>query len=143
MKLYRGIKSSEFKHFTDDTATELEQTWSSILKLRSQGKLEYPKHLDPEISRAEKLIRLQRQNFTDRREIALDYAKTYGGALIEIDVPLADILKYFRIEFQNFGKRKSRFEVVYVVDAKPLKKFKRKWKLKSRVLSSGQSGVSA
>lgn len=136
MKLYRGIKNSEFKHFTDDTAAELERNWSSILKLRSQGNFHFPKHLDSEISRSEKLVRLQRQNFTDRKTVALAYAKSNGGALIEIDVPVSDILKYFRLEFQNFGKRKTCFEVVYVVDSKPLNKFRRKWKL--RALSLGE-----
>ena len=130
MKLYRGLKSSEFKHFSEDIASDLRKTWDAILIRRSKGDLSFPKFLNEEISRAEKLLRLQRQHFTDRREVALGYAKANKGALISIDVSQKEILDYFRLEFQNFSKRKTSFEIVYVVDSILLYKNRRKWKLK-------------
>lgn len=130
MKLYRGLKTSEFRHYSDDISAEVRRTWASILKRRSQEDWSFPHELSTEISRLEKLLRLQRQHFTDRRDIALAYAKSNGGTLLEIEVTEKDLLNHFRIEFQNFGKRKKDFEVVYVVDASLLFQNQRRWKMK-------------
>lgn len=130
MKLYRGLKSSEFKDFSDDIQSSLKKTWTAILKQRSQSDWSFPANLNNEIVRAEKLLRLQRQHFTDRRDIALNYATTNKGSLVEIDIPQSHILKHFRLEFQNFAKRKSNFEVVYVVESSLLQKNRKKWKMK-------------
>lgn len=130
MKLYRGLKSSEFKMFSEDAALELRNLWSAVLNKRSKGDWTFPNELNEDILLGEKLLRLQRQHFTDRRDIALGYATENNGALIEIDVSKKDILDHFRIEFQNFGKRKKSFEIVYVIDSSILFRNRRKWKLK-------------
>ncbi len=136
MKLYRGLKSVEFKYFSEKVQGELNQTWAKILSRRSKGDWSYPKNLDNEILSTEKLLRLERQHFTDQKSIALNYAKTFNGVIIEIDIPIKDILKNFRVEFQNFGKRKTKFEIVYVVDATLLYRNRKKWKVK--ILSLGK-----
>lgn len=130
MKLYRGLKSTEFKIFSDDMAFELRKIWNTVLSRRNKGDWSFPFKLDQEILRGEKLLRLQRQHFTDRRDIALAYAKANNGSLIEIDVPKTDILDHFRIEFQSFGKRKENFEIVYVIEADLLNRNRKKWKLR-------------
>lgn len=130
MKLYRGLKTSQFKPYTKDIESQVRSTWASLLMRRAQNDRNYPKDLDAEILVLEKLLRLQRQHFTDNKEIALSYAKSNGGMLLEIDVPLADLIDHFRLEFQNFGKRKTSFEIVYVVEASRLYKNRRKWKLR-------------
>ncbi|MGE4133327.1 MAG: hypothetical protein AB7F86_16915 [Bdellovibrionales bacterium] len=60
-----------------------------------------------------------------------DYARKVGGLLVEISVPMADVLKHFDIEFQNFGRRKKQFEIVYCVKGSILAKYGKKWKLKT------------
>jgi|GEM_PF-1610611 len=134
MKLYRGIKASEFSLLTPAIAKTLESTWKQILRERSRGNLRYPERHNEKILEAAKLGRLQRQHFTDNREIALAYAKANGGMLVEIDVPVAQVLKNFTLEFQNFSQRKKNFEVVYVVDSSSLSKNSRRWKLKTHSL---------
>lgn len=135
MKLYRGLKSSEFKPYSSEIDNDLKGVWRAILSRRSKGNWSFPEHLAEDVLRAEKLLRLQRQHFTDRKDIALSYAKANKGALVEIEVSQEDILSKFRIEFQNFGRRKKSFEIVYVVDAGILHKQRKKWKLK--VISMG------
>lgn len=130
MKLYRGIKAQEFSLFTPAVAAELRSTWKEVLADRARGKFDYPHHKNDRILTASRLVRLQRQHFTDRKEIALAYAKANGGLLIEIDLPIDQILEHFTIEFQNFTQRKKKFEVVYVVDASKLSVQSKKWKLK-------------
>jgi len=49
-------------------------------------------------------------------------------------VPIHEVVKHFRIEFQNYGKRKKRFELVYVVDGSLLKRKSSQWKLKVKKL---------
>jgi ABC-type multidrug transport system ATPase subunit len=39
-----------------------------------------------------------------------------------------DLVKKFRLEFQNFGKRKRLFEIVYVISSDELSKNRKKWK---------------
>lgn len=134
MKLYRGIKASEFSLFTPEAARELKSTWKEILNDRARGNFRYPARSNEKILQAARLVRLQRQHFTDNKAIALAYAKANGGMLVEIDVPVAQILEKFTIEFQNFSQRKKKFEVVYVVDSSSLAKHSRRWKLKTRSL---------
>ena len=107
MKLYRGIKAKEFSHFTPDVAKRLNGTWKAILQKRGSGDLSYPDSLNDDILAASKLVRLQRQHFTDNKEIAASYATANQGLLVEIDVPVADITKHFTLEFQKFAQRKK------------------------------------
>ena len=131
MKLYRGIRAQEFSLFTPAVAAELRSTWKAILAVRANGKFDYPHDKNDRILAASRLVRLQRQHFTDRKAIAVAYAKANGGLLIEIDLPVDQILEHFTIEFQNFTQRKKKFEVVYVVDSGKLSKHSKKWKLKT------------
>ncbi len=130
MKLYRGLKSSEFKVFDTKLASHSVSIWEKILKERIKGNFHFPEALSKDIVELEKINRLRRQNFTDNKSIALAYAKENRGLLLEIDVNIGDVLKYFHLEFQNFGKRKKNFELVYVVDAASLFRNAKKWKLK-------------
>ncbi len=136
MKLYRGIKSREFSHFSTEVASNLQSTWSEILKKRSRGDFSYPNDFNKKILAAAKLVRLQRQHFTDNKDIAARYAKTNNGVLVEVDVPTKEIIDHFTIEFQNFNQRKRAFEIVYVVDSSKLLANSRKWKLKTRNMSN-------
>ena len=52
--------------------------------------------------------------------------------LVELSVPVKDVLQHFDVEFQNFGQRKKRFEIVYAVRGGALARFSAKWKLKVR-----------
>jgi hypothetical protein len=134
MKLYRGTKAKEFSHFTPDVAAELRNTWDSILTERARGDFGYPDEFNDEILEASRLVRLQRQYFTDDKNIASSYAKENDGTLIEIDLSVADILDHFTIEFQNFAQRKKNFEIVYMVDSSKLYSHAKKWKLKTSSL---------
>lgn len=129
MKLYRGIISPTYSPFTPADAKSLKVTWQAILENREQGVFSYPDDLNGEILDAQDLVRLQRQHFTDDKEIAEGYAKLNGGILIEINVPIAEILKYFTIEFQKFAQRKKSFEIVYVIDAAKLHSMAKQWNL--------------
>ncbi len=133
MKLYRGIKSKNFEIFDSKTEKENLSTWSKILEIRSKNIFKHPDDLDDKILRAEKHGKLIHQYFTDNQSIASSYARSTNGILIEINVPKSDVLKFFKLEFQNFSKRKKSFEVVYVIDSKILSKNSKKWKLKISV----------
>ncbi len=131
MKLYRGIKEDFI--FLDEKAQEQnKQIWKKILELRSKGDFSYPQETNSEILTLRKQERLALQNFTDNKKIAERYARQEKGFIVEIDVPKKEILSLFRIEFQNFSKRKEKFELVYVVSGENLHKFAKKWKLKIR-----------
>lgn len=132
MRLYRGIKAKEFAHFTPEVSNRLKSTWKSILQIRESGDFTYPDDLNDEILEASKVTRLQRQHFTDNKEIAEGYAKANHGLLVEIDVPVSDILSHFTIEFQKFAQRRKSFEVVFVIDAAMLSSRSKKWKLKAK-----------
>jgi len=132
LKLYRGLKAREFSAFTPQIAKELSVTWKNILEIRAKGEFAYPTAINEKILKASRLLRLQRQHFTDQKKIALAYAKANGGTLVEIDVPVAQLLRNFTIEFQNFSQRKKAFEIIYVVDAAKLVKNAKRWKLKVR-----------
>jgi hypothetical protein len=82
MKLYRGMRAKEFAHFTPEIAASLRATWKEILSDRARGDYTYPDELNAEILEASQLSRLQRQYFTDDKEVALSYAKDQGGILI-------------------------------------------------------------
>lgn len=135
MKLYRGIKALEFSHFPKNIAAHLKDTWRLVLEQRADGDFSYPEDLNEEILEAYQLTRLQRQHFTDDKEIAAEYADVNNGLLIEIDVPIDAILEHFTIEFQKFAQRRKNFEIVYVVDASTLTSFSKKWKLKTKASS--------
>lgn len=130
MKLYRGLKSSEFKIFDASLASHSASVWEKILKMRAKGNFKFPEDLSKDIVELEKTNRLRRQYFTDNKSIALAYAKENHGLLLEIDPGIGDILKNFHLEFQNFGKRKKSFELVYAIDAATLLLNSKKWKLK-------------
>jgi hypothetical protein len=132
MKLFRGINADEFSHFTPEVAGRLLSTWEKILNRRDRGDFKYPAAINSEILEASKVIRLQRQHFTDNEIVAREYARKNSGLLVELDVPVSDVLKHFEIEFQNFSQRKKNFEIVYVVNATELFTHAKKWKMKTR-----------
>jgi hypothetical protein len=105
-----------------------------LLVSRASGNKKYPNFLDEQIQGFEKILRTERQHFTDDKDIALSYAKKTKGVLIEVVVPVNEVVRHFRIEFQNYAKRKKKFELVYVVDGSLLKRKSRQWNLKVRRL---------
>lgn len=132
LKLYRGLSTQEFNLATDDLLAQNRNVWSAILVLRAKGDFEYPHELDNSIRSLHNNLRLERQYFTDSKKIAEGYARKVDGLLLEVSVPLKDLLKYFDIEFQNFGRRKKQFEIVYRVKGASLAKFGQRWKLKTK-----------
>lgn len=132
LKLYRGLSSSEFNLATPEVFRENRKAWATILAHRVNGDFKYPSEFDRTITKLHKNLRLEYQYFTDTKNIAEGYARKVGGLLIEISVPLEDILQHFDIEFQNFGRRKKLFEIVYCVQGSTLVKFQTHWKLKTR-----------
>ena len=129
MKLYRGIKSNTFSLRTQKEEHSFKSRWRHILEERERGNFAYLEHLDVAITELHKGNRFSHQNFTDRREIAERYAKNEQGILIEIDVPMADILEYFDLEFQNYPKRRECFEIVYSISGNTLTDKQYDWKL--------------
>lgn len=130
LKLYRGLSSAEFNLVTDEIFKQNKKVWSSILERRLNRDFNYPHELDRQILTLHKNLRLEYQYFTDSKTIAESYARKVGGLLVELSVPFDDILKDFKIEFQNFGRRKKQFEIVYCVKGSILTKNRKKWKLK-------------
>jgi hypothetical protein len=130
LKLYRGLSSSEFNIATEEVFKQNKNSWASILENRLKGDFKYPQNLDRSITTLHKNLRLEYQYFTDSKEIAEGYAKKVGGLLVEIAVPLKDVLEHFDIEFQNFSRRKKNFEIVYCVKGSILAKQGKKWRLK-------------
>ncbi len=132
MKLYRGLKNSEYMEFDNNLKNRLDDAWGKILKIREMGGLNYPETMNKEILELSKIQNLARQHFTDNVDIALNYAKTEKGSLIEIDLNIKEILKYFTLEFQNFFLRKSSFEIIYTINSTELFNNSKKWNLKIR-----------
>ena len=130
MKLYRGLKGSVYREFDSHVKKRLHTAWSKVLKIREMGGLNYPETLNNEILELSRIQNLAKQDFTDNKDIALEYIKDDGGVLVEIDVNPKDILKYFIIEFQNFSKRRDLFELVYTINSKDLQRNSKKWNLK-------------
>jgi hypothetical protein len=96
-----------------------------------KGNFKYPQQLDRSINALHKNLRLEYQYFTDSKVIAESYARKVGGLLVELSVPLNEVLKHFDIEFQNFGRRKKQFEIVYCVKGSTLAKYGKRWRLKT------------
>lgn len=130
MKLYRGLKQNEVQLYSPTVQKKVWESWSKLLQKRKQGDFSYPSELDVEIQSLKKLGRLSYQHFSDDEHTAVAYAKREGGVIIELDVPLSDIKKHFILEFQNFSKRKKRFEVVYMVKGADLHRYSKKWRIK-------------
>ncbi len=130
MKLYRGIASKEFIEHADELDQRMHDGWRTILTVRENGIFSYPEELNDTVIELSKLQVYARQYFTDMKEIAERYAQSEGGSVIEIDVPLNDIEKYFLLEFQNYAKRREQFEIVYQVRGDVLAEHKGEWKLK-------------
>lgn len=131
LKLYRGLSSDEFNLATDEVFEENKKAWASILAHRVRKDFKYPQKLDRSITSLHKNLRLEYQYFTDAKLIADGYAKKVGGLLVEVSVPVEDVLEFFDIEFQNFGRRKKRFEIVYCIKGSILAKHSKRWKLKT------------
>lgn len=53
-----------------------------------------------------------------------------GGTLVSLEVPVAELLKLFALEFQNFGSRKKQLELVYVVNGSVLARRAKAWRLR-------------
>jgi hypothetical protein len=130
LKLYRGLSAEDFSLISEEVLKENKAVWKSLLENRLLGIFDYPLELDKPIRNLQKNLRLERQYFTDSKEIAEGYAKKVGGILVEISVSLKDVLKHFELEFQNFAQRKTKFEVVYCIRGKVLAEYNEKWKLK-------------
>lgn len=130
MKLYRGLRSAEYLELDSMQIREYQRDWQKILVQREAGNLSYDVGIDPLAKRLKHTIPLTRQYFTDNEAIARQYTESVSGILIQIDVPIADILQYFSLEFQNYSKRKERFEIVYLVDSFTMGKKKTTWNLK-------------
>ncbi|MAZ40700.1 hypothetical protein CL654_01095 [bacterium] len=129
LKLYRGIKSSEFTHKDKEVEEKFNEGWLEILRRRAQGDLSYPEDLNSIVTKMFKIQPFTRQYFTDREEIAKSYAKKEHGSLITLEIPLKEILKYFVIEFQNYPKRKQQFDVVYIIKGTDLFKKSKDWNI--------------
>ena len=129
LKLYRGLSSDEFNLATEEVFEQNKKVWNSVLKHRVKGDFNYPHELDKDINELHKSLRLEYQYFTDNKTIAEGYAKKVGGLLVELSVPLKDVVELFDIEFQNFGRRKKQFEVVYCVKGSTLVKHSKRWRL--------------
>lgn len=134
LKLYRGLSAEEFQLATDEILKANKAAWTAILSRRAEGNFSYPVDLDKSITALHKSLRYENQYFTDARDIAEGYARKVGGLLVELTVPLADVLKAFDVEFQNYGQRKSRFEIVYRVKGSDLAKNAKRWTLEVRKL---------
>lgn len=132
MKLYRGLKERDVQLYSPAVQGKVWDSWSKLLQKRARGDFSYPSELDAEVQSLEKLGRLSYQHFSDDERTANAYAKQENGVVIEIDVPLSDIKKHFMLEFQNFSKRKKRFEIVYLVRGADLYRSSKKWKIKMK-----------
>jgi len=130
MKLYRGIKSSEYIEHSEAIEKTFKDGWKEILKRRETGDFAYPEDLNDTIVELFKKQPFLRQYFTDNKVVANQYVKDESGLIIEVDVPIEDILNNFIIEFQNYSKRKEKFEVTYLVHSGVLFENKVKWGLK-------------
>src|SRR3989344_2771217 len=130
MKLYRGLKRIEYGELDNKTINKNNESWKKILEIRKTGNLIYPSDLDALVKELFRTQCLTRQYFTDNKKVAKRYAKNEGGQLIEIDVPINDLLKYFILEFQNYSKRKKSFEITYLITGKNLIKKSKDWNLK-------------
>lgn len=134
MKLYRRLKQKDIQLYSPAIQEKVWGSWSEVLQKRERGDLSYPFELDVEILSLEKLGRLSYQHFSDDERTANAYAKREKGAVIEIDVPLADLKRYSILEFQNFSKRKKSFQIVYIVKGSDLHRCSKKWKVKMKKL---------
>jgi len=129
MKLYRGLQSKEYVEHTKEFESKFRLDWEYILQRREVGDFSYPEDLNSLIVGLYKSQPLTRQYFTDDKIIAERYLKE-GGVMIELDVPISDILDNFIIEFQNYSKRREKFEVTYLTHSKVILENKDKWDLK-------------
>jgi len=130
LKLYHGLSSDGFNLATDEVFEQNKKAWASIIDRRAKNDFKYPQELDRSITSLHKNLCLEYQYFTDSKPIAEGYARKVGGLLVELSVPLKDILEYFDIEFQNFSRRKKQFEIVYCVKGSTLAKNGKKWRIK-------------
>ncbi|MEK7356978.1 MAG: hypothetical protein AAB250_11045 [Bdellovibrionota bacterium] len=130
MKLYRGLKTEDFRFVSPKQTKDSQRDWAQLLEKRSKGDFTFPKPHSSLVNKLHREGRYLRQHFTDDREIAERYAKSNKGTLLELDVPLKEIAKRFHLEFQNFAHRSKKFEIVYVIESSALSKNAKKWKLK-------------
>lgn len=130
IRLFRGLKTPDFRLFSAAEGARQRRIWKRLLQARAKEDFSYPASLDGDLRWLEKSLRLGRQYFTDRKDIASAYAKANGGALVTLEVPVAELLKLFALEFQNFGSRKNKLELVYVVSGTVLAKRAKAWRLK-------------
>lgn len=129
MKLYRGITSEEYLEHTEEIENRFKDGWRKILEYRDKGDFSYPEELNTIVIELYKTQPLTRQYFTDNKVITEQYIKSEGGLVIEIDVPIEDILNHFIVELQNYSKRRAQFEVTYLVHGKTLLENKNSWKM--------------
>ncbi len=132
LQLYRGISADEFKVLSAKELSQSRRNWKPLLAKRVAKDMSYPTEMDHVVQHLERIARLERQHFTDNAAIAKSYARKVDGVVVAIDVSIHDVIKHFRLEFQNFAKRKKNFEIVYIVDAKIMAKNLRRWKFKTK-----------
>jgi len=130
IKLYRGLDAAEFKAVTGKSRASNRRVWQAIVSMRATGDFSYPANLDKDINQLHRNLRLERQFFTDNKLIAKAYASKVSGLLVEVTVPVQDVIKHFDVEFQNFGRRRKQFEIVYCVKGALLSKRAKVWKMK-------------
>ncbi|MEI6477707.1 MAG: hypothetical protein WCO52_01860 [bacterium] len=128
MKLYLGLKQ-EFEHLDPDTASVHQKGWRQLLRIRQRGDFKYPEHLNPIVLRLASIEPVAIRTFTDKKEKALTYAKTKGGILVQIDVPVEDIQRYFTLGFINYRDRKKNFEISYKISGADLAAHAAEWGL--------------
>lgn len=138
IKLYRGLASDQFQLANRELRKKQNEAWRKILTFRFEKPSEYPAELDSVIRELHGSLRLGRQLFTDSREVAERYAKSVSVVLVEIQVPLDEVIDRFEIEFQNFARRKQPFELVYRASGEVLRKNLKKWKFKISRSSGGR-----
>lgn len=127
IKLYRGLQANDFTLVDQEMIAWQNEAWRKILAHRDKTS-EYPEHLNNLIIQLHKETRLNRQVFTESRSTAKRYiAGKDGGILIELSVPINDILQYFELEIQNYSKRRQCFEVVYTIRSSVLAEFMQAW----------------
>lgn len=79
IRLYRGLKTPDFRLFSAAEGARQRRIWKRLLEARAKGDFSHPASLDSELRWLEKSLRLGRQYFTDRKDIASAYAKTNRG----------------------------------------------------------------
>ncbi len=136
IKLYRGLKTDSLTIVDQDMASRHAVLWHKILTHR-QGSTKYPTDLDNSIAKLHEETRLYRQVFSDCRATAERYLNdSDDGVIVELEVPISELIRHFELEIQNYSKRKQHFEIVYTVRSAVLADHMQSWCCKILSLKS-------